>query len=166
MSWIRKWTTSKRRLSWKYVNHACREISNQINSTDIVPDHVVALARGGLIPGTVIANMLNVRQVYSIGLSSYHLNDDGIETQQVFDVYQRLAINDKHIRPGDHVLIVDDISDKGTTFDNVIKLISSTHAVKISTASIVMKPKTTHQPTFCHEVVNDSKWIVFPWEKQ
>lgn len=131
-----------------------------------MPDHVVALARGGLIPGTVVANMLNIRHVYSVGLSSYHLNDDGIETQQMFDVYQRLTNDNKHIHPGDHVLIVDDISDKGTTFDNVIKLISSTHDVKISTASIVMKPKTMHQPTFCHEVVDDNKWIVFPWEKQ
>lgn len=166
MSWIRKWTKSKRHLSWRYITRACDNITTQIRDNNQTPDHIIALARGGLIPGTIMANMLDIRHVYSVGLSSYHVEPDGTQTQHQFDVYQQLSNECTRVKRGEHVLIVDDISDKGTTFEHVIQLMNHMHQVKITTAAIMMKPATKHVPTHCHETVNNNKWVVFPWEKQ
>lgn len=114
----------------------------------------------------MMANLLDIRHVYSMGLSSYVPSIKGCETQQQFDIYQQIDSNSRRIKSNDRVLIVDDISDRGTTFEHVTTRIKRTYDVRVDTMSIVMKPETSHVPTYYHETINSDKWVVFPWEKK
>ena len=157
MSWIRKWTNSKVKYSWKKIGLACEYIASQCDDVNCI----VAVARGGLAPASIIANRLNIKNVYSIGLSSYVMQSDGTQTQQDMDVYQTI---DK--LKCDKILIVDDISDKGTTFDYVKEHVNKICTARVITSAIVYKPGTSHVPDVVYDQVPDDRWVVFPWEKE
>jgi hypoxanthine phosphoribosyltransferase len=125
---------------------------------------VVGLSRGGLIPATIIANYLNIRHVYSIGLASYNLDKDGKMNIGKHDVYQQMPIDCRCMKRGERVLIVDDISDKGTTFQYVMDTFMNAAECETKSLSIFIKPETTYIPDMYYGVVPQDYWITFPWE--
>ena len=164
MSWIRKWKKSKAKYSWKDISRACEHVVKNYDGPEIT--QIVALSRGGLVPGTIIANMLGVRKLYSIGLASYELDKQGLPTVNQHDVYQCLPHDCVDMKSGEHVLIVDDISDKGTTFEHVIHEHMSRYKCKVTTMALYVKPKTRYIPDLYYKMVDQEQWVVFPWEKQ
>ena len=63
--------------------------------------------------------------------------------------------------PGDlrsKTLIIDDISDTGETLADTEKLgfITATLSIRVGTKTL---------PHFYGELINDDRWLVFPWEK-
>ena len=66
----------------------------------------------------------------------------------------------------DKILIVDDISDKGTTFDYVKEHVNKICTARVITSAIVYKPGTSHVPDVVYDQVPDDRWVVFPWEKE
>lgn len=70
------------------------------------------------------------------------------------------------MKRGDHVLIVDDISDKGATFNHVTHTYMSKLACEYTTLSLFIKPETAHIPDIYHESISQDRWVVFPWEKK
>ncbi len=163
MSWIKIWKSKKRNYGWRHVNKACEYLSHNYNHP--LPTKIIALARGGLVPATIMANRLGVRHVYSLGVSSYEKQADGKETPGAYEMYQRIPTNIRKHGPDDFVLIVDDISDKGGTFEYAEQYIKQIIGGNIVTMSLVIKPETKHKPTYFYEEVDQDKWIVFPWER-
>lgn len=163
MSWIQIWKKNKVRYGWRHVSKACDNILAKYDGP--LPTRVVALARGGLIPGTILANKLGVRHVYSLGLCSYEQQLDGTEAPGIFDVYQRIPSNIDQVDRQDRVLLVDDISDKGSTFKFAEQYIKDKMGGKIVTAALVIKPGTSYIPTYYNDIIDDNKWVIFPWEK-
>jgi hypoxanthine phosphoribosyltransferase len=150
-------------LTWKTIDDACEQLASNIN----VPiTHVVGIARGGLIPATLIAKHLNVREVMSLGLKSYSDGDDYETREPVPDVYQHIKQCFQLVRGSSKILIVDDITDKGNTFnfiDNYLRDMS--RGVNFYTAALFYKESSIYTPTYTHTKVMDGEWIVFPWEK-
>jgi hypoxanthine phosphoribosyltransferase len=160
MSWtrlIRK--NNRRKYSWRYIERACELISKRVEFLGI--DRIIGLSRGGLVPATILANNLHVREVYSIGVASYDKNN----TPGNINTYQRLPMNASGFSRGENVLIVDDISDKGDTFKHVYGTTEMQHECMLYTASIFIKPNTKHIPDFYHSQVPEKQWVVFPWER-
>lgn len=161
MSWIQIWKKSKRFYGWRHVNKACRKLSISYQHT--LPTRIIALARGGLVPATIMANQLGVRQIYSLGISSYEVTTDGTERPGSFDLYQNLPANTR-VGNDDVVLLIDDISDKGTTFKYSADYVKEIVGGRVVTVSLVIKPSTKFKPDYYNEVVDDDQWVVFPWE--
>lgn len=55
-------------------------------------------------------------------------------------------------------LVVDDISDTGVTMAEAEEL-------KFKTASLCLRSGTKTVPNLTGELINDDRWLVFPWEK-
>lgn len=163
MSWIRIWKKSKRFYGWRHVDRACYNLTCRYDHD--LPKRVIALARGGLVPATIIANKLGVRHVHSLGLSSYEMSIEGEERPGEFNLYQALPTNAPRMNPDDVVLIVDDISDKGTTFKYAKEYIKQIVGGTVVTMSLTIKPETQFKPDYYDEVVDQEQWLVFPWEK-
>ena len=162
MSWIQIWKKSKRLYGWRHVSKACERLSYMYDHP--IPVRVIALARGGLVPATIIANRLGVRHVYSLGLSSYVQQDDGSESPGEFDLYQSIPTNIKRLDKQQHILLIDDISDKGTTFKFAKRYVHEMLGGTIITMSLTIKPETNFKPDYYDEVVDQDQWLVFPWE--
>lgn len=163
MSWIKIWKSKKRHYGWRHVNKACEYLTHTYNHP--LPEKIIALARGGLVPATIMANRLGVRHVYSLGVSSYEQLSDGTETPGVYEMYQRIPSNTKRLKDDQYILVIDDISDRGGTFIYADQYLKQILGGNIVTMSLVIKPETKYKPTYYHEIVDQNQWIVFPWEK-
>jgi xanthine phosphoribosyltransferase len=118
-------------------------------------DAVVAIARGGLVPATIVARELNIRVVESVAVKSYdHQNQGEIKVLKAIST-DILAKS----RAGGKILIVDDLVDTGATARIVREMLPGAHF-----ATVYAKPKGREMvDTFITEVSQDT-WIFFPWD--
>lgn len=164
MSWIRKWKNNKKNYSWKFIERACRDITKAYR--DPPPTTIIGLSRGGWVPAVTLANMMNVREVYSIGIASYETCNSYVEDNQGdIRTYQKIPVNCPSLSKGHPVLIVDDISDKGHTLSHVVSNVNAIFGNHIQTATIFTKENTTFVPDYYYSEIPDDEWVVFPWEK-
>ena len=151
-----------RTLDWSDITKNVDKICAEILKSEVNIDCVVGLSRGGLIPAVMIANQLGVNKVYSYGLRSYS-NKTGGDIQ----TYQFLDSGDVgHV---EHVLVVDDISDRGETLGYVKKQLckptpTTYKHLMIHTCTLCFKPHTDFIPTWYGESVDNDDWVIFPWE--
>ena len=116
--------------------------------------HVVGVARGGLVPATIISYELGL-PLTTVHVSSY----DGTERKNIIGNVNQLFDLPKNSK----LLIVDDICDSGQTIDWVKEQLSLLE-IKHEIACIYTKEKHTNRLDHYGMVVPDNKWIVFPWE--
>lgn len=145
----------KLNVSWRVVSTLCRRICKDIK--DRLPDYkeynFVALSKGGLVPGTIICNHLNIDKLYALGMKSYVDERKGeVEIYQV-PLFESM----------EKVLIIDDISDSGDSFNHTIKMLGDLKT--IATAALYVKQDTAHSPIFAGVTnIKKTQWISFPWE--
>ena len=147
-------------LNWNDVTKSVDSICADIILSNIQIDSILGLSRGGLIPAVMIANQLGVSRVYSYGLRSYS-NKTGGDVM----TYQHCGAGDIS---GEHVLIVDDISDRGESLGYVknqltMKLFDQSD-INFHTCTVCKKPHTNFEPTWNGLVVDNDEWVIFPWE--
>ena len=117
--------------------------------------HIVGIARGGIIPATIISYVLDIPLV-TCSVSSYNDTIKGELTVQD-------DLNISKFTKDSNILIVDDICDTGGTIDWVTNKLTTAN-IKHETACIFTKKKHIEKLKFYGNVVSENKWIVFPWE--
>lgn len=148
----------RERLSWDGFGRACREVARDVVAAGFVPEVVVAIARGGLLPAGAIAYGLGVKNCGAINVEFY----TGIGT--VLDAPELLPPElDLTYLDGRRVLLVDDVADSGRTLDLAVRLLTGRGA-EVRSAVIYTKPTTIVQPDF--DWKRTDLWIDFPWSWQ
>ncbi|WP_419776846.1 phosphoribosyltransferase [Malaciobacter marinus] len=128
----------------KLVN-SCREYE---------PDILLAVARGGLTLSHLMAQAMDMRNLYA--LNSIHY-----EGELKLDTFNIFNIPDvSHAR---RVLVVDDIVDSGETMEEILKVLKEKFPnVEFKLATIFYKKSAVLQPDY---TVREAKeWIDFFWE--
>jgi|TARA_R110001583_G_scaffold40754_3_gene130051 hypoxanthine phosphoribosyltransferase len=145
-------------VSFYQINFLARTIAKKFKKDKIT--HVIGLARGGLIPATIISYELEV-PLLSYAISSYNHTT---KTDK-FKINQFIHFNDlKSPKEGDpHVLVVDDICDTGDTMDYIQKKISSA-GIKAKYTTLFTKKKHRKFLDQYGVVISKNTWIEFPWE--
>ena len=155
-------------LSWdnvfKYVDALAGDIHDSNPSWH--PDRIVAVARGGLIPATLLSHRLSIDRVDALNVRFGH--------QYVNSVYD-IFINSADT--SDRILVVDDIIDSGTTFERLWRdgrelcehrrMLDTWHfQVKFAALIHNTKAVTTISPHYagCRFEKDADEWVVFPWE--
>ncbi|MCO5761340.1 MAG: phosphoribosyltransferase [Chromatiaceae bacterium] len=143
-------------ISWRRFAGLARRVAFKIVDAGYQPDLIVAIARGGYAPARVLADYLGVMNVASIKVEHYH----GTRKEEKAFVRHPLA---EHVA-GRRVLIVDDVSDTGDTFDVAIPHIRE-HLpdAEIRTAVLLHKAVCPQVPDFYARKVVKWRWIIFPW---
>ena len=147
----------KQPVSFYQINFLARTLADKFKKDKIT--HVIGLARGGLIPATIISYKLNV-PLLSYAISSYK---DTTKTNK-FEINQFIHFDDlksKDIDP--HVLVVDDICDTGDTMQYIHKKIALA-GIKAKYATLFTKKKHRKFLDQYGVVVSKNTWIEFPWE--
>ncbi len=148
----------RERLSWDDFGAATRDISRAIVADGFRPEVVVAIARGGLLPGGAIAYGLGVKNCGALNVEFY----TGVGT--VLDAPEVLPpALDLSYLSGRRVLLVDDVTDSGRTLDLAVKLLDR-HGAEVRSAVIYTKPTTVVTPDYAWR--HTSLWIDFPWSHQ
>ena len=150
--------SDREQLTWDGFGEASRDLARAILADGFVPEVVVAIARGGLLPAGAIAYGLGVKNCGAINVEFY----TGIGT--VLDAPEVLPPElDMTYLDGRRVLLVDDVADSGRTLDLAVKLLVDRGA-DVRSAVIYTKPTTIVQPDFSWKAT--SLWIDFPWSFQ
>ncbi|GAA1689667.1 phosphoribosyltransferase [Microbacterium sediminicola] len=145
-------------LTWQGFGDAMRELSRVIVADGFMPEVVVAIARGGLLPGGAIAYGLGMKNCGAINVEFY----TGIGT--VLPAPELLPPElDMTYLEGRRVLLVDDVADSGRTLDLAVRLLADQGA-EVRSAVIYTKPTTIIQPDYSWK--NTDLWIDFPWSWQ
>ena len=143
-------------LSWLDVNQLINRIINQLKQQDLFSniDCVVGVAKGGCIPATILANMMDI-PMYVVGVSSY-------KGQKRGKIKQYQSLPSVKLLNGKNVLLIDDIIDSGKTMIYINKLLSKRKVNKVISACLCSSKE--RDPIIYYGIKNN-KWVVFPWEK-
>jgi xanthine phosphoribosyltransferase len=141
-------------VTWDQFHRDSRALAWRLMGTGTF-DAVVAIARGGLVPATIVARELNIRVVETVAVKSYdHQNQGQVKVlKEISRPVLDIAKN------GGKVLIVDDLVDTGATARVVREMLPGAHF-----ATVYAKPMGRELvDTFITEVSQDT-WIFFPWD--
>lgn len=143
------------------IDHSLTNIYNQLKTASFIPDIIIGVGRGGLIPATLLAYMLDVKTIYNYSVQSYNDNDQ----RESITVVQEPGSN-CYQYVGKNILIVDDLSDSGNTLsfikEKLVRDMPSSNIIKVAT--LFVKDKTSFVPDFYTTVYHHDTWLVFPWE--
>ena len=142
-------------LSWELFGQAQEELAQQIADSDFSPEVLVAVARGGMLPGGALTYSLGVKLTDAINVEFY---TDVNET--LADPILLAPLLDTDSIRGRRILVVDDVADSGRTLALVLKLLRGFGA-EVRSAVLYTKPRTVVQPDFSWRTTD--KWIVLPW---
>ncbi|KZE99997.1 MULTISPECIES: phosphoribosyltransferase [unclassified Rhodococcus (in: high G+C Gram-positive bacteria)] len=142
-------------LTWATFGDASRDLTEKIVDDGFVPDIVIAIARGGLIPAGAISYAMGVKAAGTLNVEFY---SDIEETLPDPVVLEPLLDTDAIV--GKKLLVVDDVADSGRTLALVIDLLK-VHTADVRSAVIYTKPRTIVQPDYSWRETD--KWINFPW---
>ena len=152
-------------LTWEGFGDASRELTQQIVDSGWIPDLIVAIARGGLIPAGAIAYAMDVKAIGTMNVEFYSGIGETLEEPQLLPPLMDVSAMD-----GKRVLVVDDVADSGKTLKMVMDLIdehgltldgSAAVRVEARSAVIYKKPVSIIEPDYVWAYTD--KWINFPW---
>lgn len=152
-------------LDWLTFGSAMRELAQDIVNSGWMPDLIVAVARGGLLPAGAISYAMGVKAIGTMNVEFY---TDIAETLPEPVLLPPLM--DVSALDGKRVLVVDDVADSGKTLKMVMDLINdrglsldgkSTVMVDAKCAVIYEKSRSIIKPDFVWK--HTDLWINFPW---
>lgn len=148
----------KKILTWERFGTCCRELARQIADSGFEPEVLIAVARGGMLPGGGLSYALGVKLTDAINVEFY---TDVHETLP--DPVLLAPMLDTDSIEGKRVLVVDDVVDSGRTLALVLDLLTNVGAQPRS-AVVYAKPTTVVEPDYVW--ARTDKWIVFPWSAE
>ena len=152
-------------VSWEQYNQTVEKLAIQIEESKYRPDILVGIMRGAAPMIDVLSRIFKLKCAY-LAVESY--SGKGIEDEQGDIVFSREMSS---IAPnmGGRILLCDDLSDTGITFNKSIDWLKKYEPIKnniedIKTATLWKKKKSTFEPDYCAVKLTDNPWIVQPFE--
>ena len=152
-------------LTWTLFGEASRELTRQIVESGWIPDLIVAIARGGLIPAGTISYAMDVKACGTMNVEFYTGVGETLDEPVLLPPLMDVSAMD-----GKRVLVVDDVADSGKTLKMVMDLIDE-HGLSLDgetqvkvdarCAVIYKKPVSIIDPDYVWR--DTDKWINFPW---
>ncbi|WP_159619049.1 phosphoribosyltransferase [Ruania rhizosphaerae] len=154
-------------LPWNRFGDATRELAQMVADSGWLPDFVVAVARGGLVPAGSVAYALGVKAMGTMNVEFYTDVEQTLAEPQVLP-----PLLDTSVLAGAKVLVVDDVADSGRTLEVVMRLLrtgssapggpASEHLpAQARSAVLYTKPRSVIEPDYTWR--RTDRWISFPW---
>jgi len=143
-------------ITWRGFHALCRQLAYQIREAAFQPDVIVGIARGGYMPARLLSDYLGIMNLTSFRIEHYR----GARKQPVTRVKYPLSAD----LSGQRVLLVDDVSDTGDTFEVALGHLRE-RGEPTAVRTVVMHHKITssYVPDFYAKKVVKWRWIVYPW---
>ena len=152
-------------VSWDEYNKTVEKLAIQIHDSGYKPTILIGIKRGAAPMIDVLSRIFKLKCAY-LAVESY--SGKGVEDEQGDIVFSREMSS---IAPnmGGKILLCDDLSDTGITFNKSIDWLKKYVPIKdkikeIKTATLFKKKKSTFNPDFCANKLPDNPWIVQPFE--
>ena len=143
-------------VTWDQVRELARNLAFRIRKNGFEPDIIVALGRGGWVPGRLLSDYLGNLNLTEFKVEHY----EGTEKRPVARIRYPL----KAELTGQSVLVVDDVTDTGDSFEVALEHIR-TRGEPDQIRTLVLHHKTVSQyvPDYCGQTVTEWRWLIYPW---
>jgi hypoxanthine phosphoribosyltransferase len=142
-------------MRWDDLGTAAEALADQVREDGFQPDLILAIARGGLLPGGAIGYALGVKNTCAMSVEFYTGIDQRLDVPMVLPPTPDL-VDLGHAR----LLIVDDVADTGGTLE-VVHDFCAAKVAEVRTAVLYEKPRSVVK---CDYVWRRTEaWITFPW---
>ncbi|MCK5336949.1 MAG: phosphoribosyltransferase [Gammaproteobacteria bacterium] len=143
-------------ISWELFYDMARQLAFLIQQDNYRPDIIIAIARGGYTPARILSDYLGVMDMTSFKVRHYTASHKQSEAR----IEHPLAADVS----GQKILLVDDVSDSGDTFDVAIEHINAcANPAEIRTAVLHHKIVSKYKPSYYTREVREWHWITYPW---
>lgn len=142
-------TANKHIVTWQDVENDCRALAEMLKKTGPLIG-LIGIARGGLVPTSLLAYLLDIRNVKTVAVTSY------FGRRQV--TAEILGSVDE-IKDGEGWIFIDDMADTGQT----AKLIRRRYP-KAKFAVIYAKPEGQPYTDYFVKLMKQEAWVEYPWE--
>lgn len=147
-----------RQASWADVDRWADDLAAQVRRADRVPGTIVALTRGGWVPGRLLADRLGVRRL--VGLRAQHWGVTATPSGRAELTEGLSGPVTEH-----EVLVVDDITDTGQSLALATEHVAKEGARRVESGTFLHLTHSTFRPTYTAEEIPREAWVwvVFPW---
>jgi hypoxanthine phosphoribosyltransferase len=143
-------------VSWEHIYDLAVKLAAQIDESGAHHDCIVGVSRGGLIPARLLSDLLNLKELYVMGVV-YYLEAGRRAGNPVITFPVQGEVR------GRRVLLTDDVADSGDSLLVAREHLRQAGASRVLTATLYCKPWSRLKPDFFAETTE--AWIVFPWER-
>ena len=131
-------------LSWIDIENLIDIISNKIRKRKKKYDTIIGIKNGGIVPARLISRELEINEIEFISTKS-------VET---YEFCHRIKNNKKY-------LLIDEIYDTGKTFLAIKERLKNT---EYDFTCLISRYRMQDDNIIVGRVLNNTNWIVFPWE--
>jgi len=141
---------------WQHFYRLCAEVHQSISADGFRPDAIIGIARGGYVPARVLADFFGVMNLAALKVEHYRGTRKARQAAVRYPLPEQFS--------GRRVLLVDDVSDSGDTFDVALEHLRARENVgEVRTAVLHHKVTSSYVPDyFAHRIVR-WRWIIYPW---
>jgi len=143
-------------LSLQRMYELSLRLAEEVLRSGYRPQVLLALGRGGLVPGRLLSDFLDVKELYAASVAFYRgVRQPGEAPTIRYIPYEEVR--------GRQVLLVDDVADSGETLLKVLEEVKRAGAREARTATLYYKPWSKFRPDYY--VATTRAWVIFPWER-
>lgn len=143
-------------VSWQKVYGLCEQLCRQILADGFRPDAIVGIARGGYTPARILADFFGVMNLAALKIEHYHGTRKSRQARIAHPLPTAFS--------GSRILVVDDVSDSGDTFDLALAHLAGRDALgEVRTAVLHHKTTSSRIPDYFARKVVAWRWIIYPW---
>ncbi len=136
-------------ISWSRIEQDAIQLADQLRPLGPFKG-LAAITRGGMAPALLIAQLLDIRHIDTIGISTYQDRTVGAPE----------LLKSPSLGTGLGWLVIDDLADTGTTLKAIRPLYPEAIYAALYTKPLG-KPLLDHYVTEMEQNI----WLIFPWEK-
>jgi hypothetical protein len=143
-------------VTWGRFYGLCRQLAGKVRASGFRPEVIVAIGRGGWMPGRVLSDLLGLMDLTEFKVEHYR----GAQREREARVRYPLAADLR----GRRVLLVDDVSDTGDTYRVALEHLNAVSPPgEVRTAALHHKVVSTYEPDLYARRVVRWRWIIYPW---
>ncbi|MGB5606370.1 MAG: phosphoribosyltransferase, partial [Gammaproteobacteria bacterium] len=143
-------------VTWEHFYQLARELAWRVRKASFNPEVIVAIGRGGYMPARILSDYLDILDLACIKVEHYH----GAHKDRSAQVRHPLVAD----IAGKRVLLVDDVSDTGDTFQVAIDhLRKRGEPAELKSAVLHHKRISDYVPDYFSAEVVEWRWIIYPW---
>jgi uncharacterized protein len=147
-----------RHASWKDVDGWAETLAARIREAEAVPEVIVALTRGGWVPGRLLCDRLGVKRLVSLRAQHWGVTATPSGKAELTEGLSAPVADLK-------VLVVDDITDTGESLALATEHVAASRPSRLESAAFLHIAHSKFLPNYFAEEIprNAWVWVVFPW---
>ena len=142
------------RISWDQFHRDNKALAWKLLELNKEWKYIVPITRGGLVPAAIISRELGILTIETLSISSYSQYNNRSELSILKDINDEVKVT-----KGEGVLVIDDLSDTGRTFQVTKEFLPHAHY-----ATAYVKPQGKQVVDTYITEVSQETWIYLPWD--